>query len=140
MTAIMDETAVAQRFYAILDGHDPDLLRGLCSPDLVGHGGAGSNLEELIENVRGFQSSFSDLAVAEIRHLVREGEVVATWVRYEGTHDGDFAGVAGSGRRVRFLGWDVFRIRDGLIVELTQHCDLFAILNQIGALPTATPA
>lgn len=140
MTTITNEAAVARRFYAILDGHDPDRLRGLCSPDLVGHGGAGSNLEELIESVRGFQSSFPDLVAAEIRHLVHDGEVVATWVAYEGTHDGDFAGVPASGRRVRFLAWDLFRIRGGQIVELTQHCDLFTILNQIGALPTATPA
>jgi hypothetical protein len=29
---------------------------------------------------------------------------------------------------------------DGKIVEITQYCDLFTILNQIGALPTAAPA
>lgn len=140
MTTHTNEAAVARRFYAIMDDHDPDRLRELCSTDLIGHGGAGSNLEELIENVRGFTTSFPDLVAAEIRHLVHDGEVVATWVTYHGTHDGDFAGVPASGRRVRFLAWDVFRIREGQITELTQQCDLFTILNQIGALPTATPA
>jgi hypothetical protein len=32
------------------------------------------------------------------------------------------------------------RISDGRIDELTEYCDLFALMNQIGALPTATPA
>jgi steroid delta-isomerase-like uncharacterized protein len=140
MNEEIDAEAAARRFYDIFNGHDPDLLRGLCSPDLVGRGGAGSNLDELIENVRGFQASFSDLVAADIRHLVHDGETVATWVTYEGTHDGTFAGIPATGGHVRFLAWDVFRIREGQIVELTQHCDLFTILNQIGALPTATPA
>lgn len=45
-----------------------------------------------------------------------------------------------SGRRVKFAAWDLFRVRDGKIVEITQYCDLFAIMSQIGALPTAAPA
>lgn len=32
------------------------------------------------------------------------------------------------------------RIRDGRIVELTQYCDLFSVLSQVGALPTAAPS
>ncbi len=31
-------------------------------------------------------------------------------------------------------------MRDGKIVEITQYCDLFAIMSQIGALPTAASA
>ena len=30
-------------------------------------------------------------------------------------------------------------IQDGKIVEITQYCDLFMIMSQIGALPTAAP-
>ena len=55
------------------------------------------------------------------------------------THRGDFAGVPASGRAVKFAGWDLLRIRDGKIVEITQYCDLFMIMSQIGALPTAAP-
>jgi ketosteroid isomerase-like protein len=47
--------------------------------------------------------------------------------------------VAGTGRPVKFAAWDLFRIDGGKIVEITQYCDLFTILNQIGALPTASP-
>ena len=44
-----------------------------------------------------------------------------------------------AGSPVKFAAWDVFRIRDGAIVEISSACDLFTILNQIGAMPTATP-
>jgi hypothetical protein len=40
---------------------------------------------------------------------------------------------------VRFAAWDLLRIENGRIVEITQYCDLFSILNQIGALPTVSP-
>ncbi|MGH2703205.1 MAG: ester cyclase, partial [Actinomycetota bacterium] len=51
----------------------------------------------------------------------------------------EFAGVPASGREVKFAAWDLFRVDGGKIIELTQYCDLFTILHQIGALPTATP-
>jgi predicted ester cyclase len=70
---------------------------------------------------------------------VCEGDLVSTWVSYEGTHKEDFAGVPGSGRQVKFAAWDLFRVDGDKIVEITQYCDLFTILNQIGALPTAVP-
>ena len=59
--------------------------------------------------------------------------------RTPATHQADFAGVPASGRKVRFAAWDLVRVRDGKIVEITQYCDLFAIMSQIGALPTAAP-
>jgi predicted ester cyclase len=65
---------------------------------------------------------------------------VSTWVSYQGTHHGEFAGVGGTGRPVKFAAWDLIRVEDGRIVEITQYCDVFTLMNQIGALPTTTPA
>ena len=86
-----------------------------------------------------FRQPFPDLT-AEVRHLVQEGDTVSVWISYTATHQADFAGVPASGRRVKFPAWDLTRVRDGKIVEITQYCDLFTILSQIGALPTAAPA
>ena len=65
---------------------------------------------------------------------------MSVWISYTATQQGDFAGVPASGRRVKFAAWDLIRVRDGRIVEITQCCDLFTIMSQIGALPTAAPA
>jgi steroid delta-isomerase-like uncharacterized protein len=73
-------------------------------------------------------------------HVICEGDLVSTWITYTGTHQGDFAGVPGSGREIKITGWDLFRVEDGKVAELTQYCDLFTLMNQIGALPTAAPA
>jgi steroid delta-isomerase-like uncharacterized protein len=133
------EKQVARRFYDAFTSGRLDDFDAVLAPDLRGHAGAGANVAEFKANVAGFTEPFPDLQ-AQIRHLVQEGELVSTWVTFTATHQHTFAGVPGSGRPIRFAAWDLMRIRDGRIVELTEYCDLFTILSQIGALPTAAPA
>lgn len=133
------EKAVARRFYELVADGRVDDLEEVCARDMKGHAGAGADLEELKSSLRGFTTSFPDLR-GEPRFLVQEGDLVSAWVTYTATHEGEFAGVPASGRQIRFAGWDLMRIQDGRIVELTEYCDLFTVLSQIGALPTAAPA
>ena len=133
------EKEVVRRFYELVNAGATERFDEICSPDLKGHAGAGSDLAELKNAVASFLQPFPDLT-AELRHLVQEGELVSVWISYTATHQADFAGVPASGRRVKFAAWDLTRVREGKIVEITQYCDLFTILSQIGALPTAAPA
>jgi steroid delta-isomerase-like uncharacterized protein len=114
-------------------------LDEICAPDLKGHAGAGADLTQLKQSIGSFREAFPDLR-ADIRHAVAEDDLVSTWVSYQGTHQGEFAGVSGSGRQVKFVAWDLIRVGDGRIAEITQYCDVFTLMNQIGALPTAAPA
>ena len=134
-----DPKSVARRFYEIVSDWSPDKLEEICSPDLRGHAGAGADLAQLKRSIGSFVEAFPDLR-ADTRHLVCEGDLVSTWVSYEGTHHGEFAGVSGSGRPVKFAAWDLIRVEDGRIAEITQYCDVFTLMNQIGALPTTAPA
>lgn len=130
---------VIRRYYELVNAGTPERFDEVCSPDLRGHAGAGANLAELKTSVASFIQAFPDLT-AELRHLVQEDDTVSVWITYTATHQADFAGVPASGRKVKFAAWDLIRVRDGKIVEITQYCDLFTILSQIGALPTAAPA
>jgi steroid delta-isomerase-like uncharacterized protein len=89
--------------------------------------------------VASFLVPFPDMK-AEIRYLVQEGDLVSAWLSYTATHQAEFAGVPASGRKIKFAAWDLVKVQDGKIVEITQYCDLFTIMSQIGALPTAVPA
>jgi predicted ester cyclase len=131
--------AVAQRFYQIINDHSAWKLDEICSQDLRGHAGAGADLYQLKQSIGSFAEAFPDLR-ADLRYLICEGDLVSTWVSYEGTHHGEFAGVSGTARPVKFAAWDLIRVEDGRIVEITQYCDVFTLMNQIGALPTSTPA
>lgn len=134
-----NEKDVVRRFYAIINSGRPEDLDEVCAADLKGHAGAGADLQELKASLGGFLTPFPDLH-AEPRHLVQEDDLVSVWLVYTASHQAEFAGVPASGRRVKFAGWDLIRVRDGRIVEITQYCDLFTIMSQIGALPTAAPA
>ena len=133
------EKQAVRRYYELVNAGAPERLDEICAPDLEGHAGAGADLAELKSSVASFLQPFPDLT-AEVRHLVQEGDLVSVWITYTATHQADFAGVPASGRRVKFAAWDLTRVRDGKIVEITPYCDLFTILSQIGALPTAAPA
>lgn len=135
----MDTKAVAGRFYEAFNNRDLDALDRICASDFRGHAGAGADLNQLKDSISGFLEAFPDM-VTEVRHVVAEDDMVSTWVTYKATHEAAFAGVPGTGRSVEITGWDLFRVADGKIAELTQYCDLFTLMNQIGALPTAAPA
>ena len=134
-----NEKSVVRRFYGIINSGKTEDLDLVCAEDLRGHAGAGADLAELKSAIMGFLAPFPDLTV-DILHLVQEGDTVSAWLSYSGTHRADFAGIPASGRKVKFAGWDLVRVRDGKIVEITQYCDLFALMSQIGALATAAPA
>ena len=134
-----DPKAIVKRFYEIVNDWSPDKLDEVCSPNLMGHAGAGANLDAFKHSIGSFNEAFPDLS-ADLKHVVCEGDTVSTWVTYTGTHQGEFAGVVGSGRSVKFVAWDLIRVEDGRIAEITQYCDVFTLMNQIGALPTAAPA
>ena len=131
--------AVVSRFYEIVNEGAVEKLGELCAPDMVGHAGAGANLAALKMSIGSFLEAFPGLH-ADVRHAVAEDDLVSTWVSYEGTHGGEFAGISATGRHVKFVAWDLIRVADGRIVEITQYCDVFTLMNQIGALPTTTPA
>jgi predicted ester cyclase len=134
-----DPKSVVRRFYEVIDDWSPEKLDQVCSATLSGHAGAGADLAQLKQSIGSFHDAFPDLH-AELRALVREGDLVSTWVTYRGTHRGQFAGIDGTGRAVKFAAWDLMEVRDGKIVDITQYCDVFTLMNQIGALPTAAPA
>jgi steroid delta-isomerase-like uncharacterized protein len=133
------EKGVARRFYDIIGSGRLEELDEVCSADLRGHAGAGSDLHELKGELASFIAAFPDLT-PELRYLVQEDDLISVWLTYTGTHESDFAGVPASGRKVKFAEWDLLRVHDGKIVEITEYCDLFMIMSQIGALPTAAPA
>ena len=133
------EKSVIRRYYEIIASGRPELLDEVCAADLKGHAGAGSDLKELKDGIASFTVAFPGLT-PEVRYLVQEDDLISAWVTYTATHEADFAGVPASGRQVKFAEWDLMRVRDGKIVEITMYCDLFTIMSQIGALPTAAPA
>jgi predicted ester cyclase len=67
--------------------------------------------------------------------LVGEGDLVAEEFVASGSLRGELMGVAGDGRRVALKGINIFRVRDGQIVERWGRLDDFGLLQQLGLVP-----
>jgi len=85
------------------------------------------------------RAAFADFH-AEIHWQAADGELVTTYKTYHGTHQGTFLGLAPTGRSIYFETVDVMRVRHGKITEHWGVANLFSLMQQLGAWPTATQA
>ena len=70
-------------------------------------------------------------------HYVAEDQKVTVWYTVDGTHSGEFEGVAPTGRRVKWAGVDLFTIERNRITEARFLSDLHGLLTQLGATSSA---
>ena len=68
--------------------------------------------------------------------LLAEGDQVAVHWQFTATHQGNFLGVAATGKPVTYQGIALLRIVDGKIVDDIAYWDNLSILRQLGVDPT----
>ena len=54
---------------------------------------------------------------------------------FHGSHQGEFMGIAPTGKQVTMSGINIFRIADGKIVEMWNQEDVLGMMQQLGAIP-----
>jgi predicted ester cyclase len=87
-----------------------------------------------------FLAAFPDLQ-ATVDLWMAEDDMVMTLVTFSGTHQGEFLGVAPTGKPMTISLVDIFRFEDGKVVELWHYVPVADILEQIGEpAQTAVPA
>ncbi len=79
------------------------------------------------------RTAFPDFSV-DVEHLVATDDEVALAYTLSGTHQGEFMGVASTGRTVRARGCQVGRFEDGKLVERWGSSDELGILKQLQAV------
>ena len=90
--------------------------------------------ERVERGAAAMSKAFPDLRTAEA-DSVKEGNKVAFRWLLSGTHEGEFMGVAATGRQVEVMGMDIVRVADGEIVEHWGEFDAIGLLRQIGVIP-----
>ena len=87
------------------------------------------------EGMRGagavFRAAFPDWR-SDIDQLIGEGDLVVERFTAGGTQRGQIMGVPGAGRAVTLRGIQIFRVRDGRIVERWGRLDDLGLLSQLG--------
>jgi steroid delta-isomerase-like uncharacterized protein len=92
-------------------------------------------VDDLKAYVLTIRSAFPDVRFT-VEHLVAEGDKVVGAFGVEGTHTGALWGIPATGRAVSFKAIDVWRFRDGKIVErCIAAADFLRALQQLGVIP-----
>ena len=81
-----------------------------------------------------FDSAFPGHRVT-IDELVAEGDYVSVLHTHTATHTGPFMGLPGTGKTIVVNGIELFRLRNGRIVEFWRKDDDVSLLMQLGILP-----
>ena len=109
----------------------------LLAPDYVDHD---PSLPEDVHGPEGFKqyvgmyrAAFPDLHV-QIEDQLAEGDRVATRWTGTGTHDGELAGIAPTGKRVTVPGMEIVRIANGRLVEGWEGYDSGTLMRQLGVM------
>jgi steroid delta-isomerase-like uncharacterized protein len=119
--------ALVQRYFDERWNHgNLDVIDELVAPSL--------DIEGMKAWCRSMYASFGNIQLT-ILDMLAEGDQVALRYRSTGTHQGDYLGVAATGKTwtIEAVSW--LRILDGKIVEDNGYWDNLDILRQLGASP-----
>lgn len=72
--------------------------------------------------------------------IIAEGDKVVVRATVRGVHTGPFMDTPPSGKSVAFPLIIIYRLAGGKIVEHWMQVDMLSFMQQIGAMPVATPA
>lgn len=130
-------TAAATRFYEQFSQGQIDTIIERLGDGYISHGFGGGGPDNLRQSLTMMRNAFPDLTFT-IEDTITEGDKIAIKATLRGTHQGPFAGRPPSGNAVEVGSCDVFRVRDGRIVEAWWLGDSGSMLMQIDAAPTAS--
>jgi predicted ester cyclase len=82
------------------------------------------------EAVTMFRTAFPDLVIT-LDDVIAEGDWVASKSTLQGTHGGDFLGLAATGRPVSATSLTMVKFRDGKLVESWVKNDVAAMMRQL---------
>ncbi len=141
--AEQDNKALVRRYYdEVFNQREVDLVDQLAVQDYAEHDpfpGQGDGRADLKARVELILDAMNPLRF-EVQDLVAEGDkVVVRWAQ-QGTHSGSFMGMPPTGREFTIAGIDIHRLREGRMAEHWHVVDLFALLQQLGAIPAPSAA
>ncbi len=136
-TSVEQNEAVIRQVLALIDERNLDEAFELYALDYIYHGPGGQELrgrDGILGLWEVFLVGFPDLH-STIEDMVSSGDKVVLRWRIEGTHTGEFMGVAPSNIKITLGVTEIFRVANGQLVEAWDQYDRLGLMQQIGAIP-----
>ncbi len=139
----MDHAATMRSVYDLLSTGDLDGFVDLMADDVVEHEelpGLEPTKDGIREFFRAYLAAFPDLRM-EAQDVLASGDKVVARVRATGTNQGEFMGMAATGKRIDVQLIDIMRFGDdGLVHEHWGVMDSMTMMQQLGMVPDGSPA
>ena len=132
-----DHKTVIRRWVEAWNAQDLDAAEELLAAEFVRHD---ANLPEVVgpqaerQYIADTLTAFPDLHF-EIEQLIADGDLVAARYLVQGTHQGEFLGIPGTGRPVSIQGVESYRLAGGKLAQQWVVMDALGLLQQLGAVP-----
>ncbi len=94
-----------------------------------------SGINGIKEVITSCRAAFEHLNVT-IEDMIAEGDNVAARFTAHGIHKGDFMGLPATEKTITMTGIEIFRIKDGKIVELWGEANLLGLMQQLRNFPS----
>ncbi|MDQ1384273.1 MAG: hypothetical protein QOG65_1652 [Actinomycetota bacterium] len=134
-----NKTVVSDFITALFTKGDLHAAEVYLAEEFVNHDppfGASVDREGMRSAAAMFRSAFPDWH-SDLHLLVAEDDIVVELFTASGTHTGtDIMGVAASGGSVALPGINIFRLRDGRIIERWGRLDDLGLMRQLGLIET----
>ncbi len=138
MSAEESKALVRRYVEEVVNRRNLDVLDEIFAADFVQYGGEPdqvSGVEDLKQFFVMLRSGFPDFQGTIEDLFAAEGDKVVLRFTLRGTHQGEFMGVAPTGRQVTMAGIDIFRVANGKIVELWSQEDMLGMMQKLGVVP-----
>lgn len=136
MSLEANKALVRRHMEEVFNNKHLDVINETVAPDFVDH----TNPPDWPTGREGhrqlaalFHSAFPDFHYA-IEHEVAEADMVVIRGTYRFTHEGEFFGIAPTGKQVTTTGMHLFRIADNQLAEHWCNNDDLATMRQLGVI------
>jgi len=122
---------LVKRFIEELNSQNGEIYMEICAPDFPSNSPDPLSREEEMEFVKGIWESFPDITWI-IEDIFASDSRVFAQLTTRGTHEGEFMGMAATGKPFSGSLSLAFRIEDGKLVESREEADMLGIMQQLG--------
>ncbi|HEX8997778.1 MAG TPA: ester cyclase [Ktedonobacterales bacterium] len=124
----LDELYNKGNYAMVLEQLEPSFVYHTATPPFT------PDREGVIEEAKMLRSAFPDLRL-DIDDLLVEGDEMAVRYTVQGTHEGDFIGIAPTHKRVLWSGISIDHSVNGKSTNWWNFPDLTGLFQQLGAFP-----
>jgi steroid delta-isomerase-like uncharacterized protein len=132
-----DALGLHREMIELVERRDFDRLRDLYAADYEywSNDGTAGGIDAAIEVAQTYTSAFPDMKF-EIVHETSCGDVSVVEFVARGTHKGELAGIAATGKTAEVAVCNIIEVADGKIRREREYFDQLSMMQQLGVIPT----